>query len=282
MQPGDVPATYADVDALARDVGFRPATPIEVGIGAFRRLVQGLLRQQLSPRHTCRIANPIEKEPAMCGLAGFFDLSSRETRNDAASIAARQIATIRYRGPDAVGLHLGPGLAMAHARLSIIDTSSAANQPMHDLSGELSIVFNGEIYNFAELRRELEAKGHRFATHSDTEVILEGYRAWGTDVVRHLHGMFAIVLYDAPRDRLVMLRDRLGKKPLVYGLCGRALVFASEAKAVLAYPGVPSSRRPGGDRRLPDLQYVPSDMSAFTGLMKLPRRTSALSSEAAR
>ena len=206
----------------------------------------------------------------MCGIAGFFDVASRAIRPDAAAIAARQIGVIRYRGPDAQGLHVGPGLALAHARLSIIDTSAAANQPMHDASGDVALVFNGEIYNFAALRAELTARGHSFRTNSDTEVILEGYRAWGPDVAKRLSGMFAIALYDRLRDRLVLVRDRLGKKPLAYGFVGSTFVFASELKAVLAYPGM---------RRAPDLraidayltyQYVPHDMRAFAGLAKLP------------
>lgn len=206
----------------------------------------------------------------MCGIAGFFDVASRAIRPDAGAIAARQIGVIRYRGPDAQGLHVGPGLALAHARLSIIDTSEAANQPMHDASGDVALVFNGEIYNFAALRAELTARGHSFRTNSDTEVILEGYRAWGPDVAKRLSGMFAIALYDRLRDRLVLVRDRLGKKPLAYGFVGSTFVFASELKAVLAYPGM---------RRAPDLraidayltyQYVPHDMCAFAGLAKLP------------
>ncbi len=206
----------------------------------------------------------------MYGIAGFFDSRSRGQRGDAMAIAARQIATIRYRGPDAAGVHVGPGLALAHARLSIIDTSAAANQPMRDASGDLAVVFNGEIYNFGTLRDELAAKGHVFRTRSDTEVILEGYRAWGTGVAKRLHGMFALALYDGTRDRLVLMRDRVGKKPLVYGFVGDTLVFGSELKAVLAYPGM---------RRAPCLaaidayltyQYVPVDTCAFEGLAKLP------------
>ena len=206
----------------------------------------------------------------MCGIAGFFDIASRAIRGDAAEIAGRQIAAIRYRGPDAQGCHVGPGVTLAHARLSIIDTSAAANQPMLDASGDLAIVFNGEIYNFRELRRELVERGHQLRTQSDTEVILEGYRAWGPDVVKRLAGMFAIALYDGPRDRLVLMRDRLGKKPLAYARAGSTLVFGSELKAVLAFPGV---------ARVPDLgaldayltyQYVPHDLCAFAGLAKLP------------
>ncbi|MBS0241154.1 MAG: asparagine synthase (glutamine-hydrolyzing) [Proteobacteria bacterium] len=206
----------------------------------------------------------------MCGIAGFFDVASRAERPNAAAIAARQIAVIGYRGPDAVGLHVGPGLALAHARLSIIDTSDAANQPMRDAAGDLVIVFNGEIYNFAEVRRELEAGGHTFRTRSDTEVILEGYRAWGTDVVRRLAGMFAMAIYDRPRDRLVLMRDRLGKKPLVYGFAGSTFAFASEAKGVLAFPGMARKADLGAIDAYLTYQYVPGEMSAFKSLAKLP------------
>lgn len=206
----------------------------------------------------------------MCGIAGFFDARSRAIRPDAAEIAARQIACIRYRGPDATGLHVGAGFAFAHARLSIIDTSAAANQPMLDAAGELAIVFNGEIYNFEEVRRELIAKGHAFRTRSDTEVIIEGYRAWGTDVVKRLRGMFAIALYDGAQDRLVLMRDRLGKKPLVYGYVGDTLVFASELKAVLSFPGMARRAELGAIDAYLTYQYVPAEMCAFEGLAKLP------------
>lgn len=206
----------------------------------------------------------------MCGIAGFFDAASRASRPDAAEIAANQIACIRYRGPDSTGLHVGPGMALAHARLAIIDTSASASQPMYDARGDLAIVFNGEIYNFEEIRRDLAVAGHSFRTRSDTEVILEGYRAWGTDVVRRLRGMFAIALYDGTRDRLVLMRDRLGKKPLVYGYSGGTIVFASELKAVLAYPGMRRQADLGAIDAYLTYQYVPSEMCAFDGLAKLP------------
>ncbi|MDX2155535.1 MAG: asparagine synthase (glutamine-hydrolyzing) [Hyphomicrobiaceae bacterium] len=206
----------------------------------------------------------------MCGIAGYFDVESRARRPDSAAIAARQIAAIRYRGPDAAGLHVGPGLALAHARLSIIDTSAAANQPMLDGAGDLAVVFNGEIYNFASLRAELEAKGHEFRTRSDTEVIIEGYRAWGTDVVRRLRGMFAIALYDRKSDRLVLMRDRLGKKPLTYGYVGSTLVFGSELKAVLAFPGMERRADLAAIDAYLTYQYVPTDLCAFEGLAKIP------------
>ena len=206
----------------------------------------------------------------MCGIAGFFDIASRAIRPDAKAIAARQIAAIRYRGPDAYGLHLGPGLALGHARLAIIDTSTAANQPMRDATGDLALVFNGEIYNFATLRRELETRGHAFRTRSDTEVILEGYRAWGPEVATRLSGMFAIALHDGERDRLVLMRDRLGKKPLAFATVGSTFVFGSEIKAVLAFPGMTRTADLAAIDAYLTYQYVPHEMSAFSGVGKLP------------
>ena len=206
----------------------------------------------------------------MCGIAGFFHLKGRGAPPDAETIVADQISSLRHRGPDAQAVHVAPGLGLGHARLSIIDLSARANQPMFDASGRVAIVFNGEIYNFRELRRELESLGHRFRTKCDTEVIVEGYLEWDIDVLDHLRGMFALALYDAERDRLVLMRDRVGKKPLYYTVHGGMLVFASEIKAILRYPGIP---------RLPDysaiheyltFQYVPSPKTGFAGIHKLP------------
>ena len=206
----------------------------------------------------------------MCGIAGFFDLGGRELRPDAGAIVAAQIAVLRHRGPDAQGFHIAPGLGLGHARLSIIDISDAANQPMFDATGNVCVIFNGEIYNFEEIRDELKQRGHRFRTRSDTEVIVEGYAAWGIDVVHRLRGMFAIALYDARRDWLVLMRDRVGKKPLYYGVHNGVLIFASEIKGILRFPGIP--RRPDYQaiHDYLSLQYVPSPMTAFAGLKKLP------------
>lgn len=205
----------------------------------------------------------------MCGIAGFFQIDSRTLRPDAEAIVAEQIACLRYRGPDAADAHLGPGLALGHARLSIIDVSDAANQPMFDRTGRVGIVFNGEIYNFQEIRKELEDRGHRFRTKSDTEVIVEGYLAWGMEVVDRLRGMFAIALYDAKLDRLILLRDRVGKKPLYYAVHDGTLIFASEIKGVLRFPGVARNPDYAAIHEYLTFQYVPSPMTAFVGVKKL-------------
>lgn len=205
----------------------------------------------------------------MCGIAGHFNLAAPTSRADAEAVARRQIALLGHRGPDATGLWSAPGVTLAHARLAIIDTRAAANQPMLDAVGDTAIVFNGEIYNFQEVRANLEARGHRFRTRSDTEVIVEGYRAWGDDVVQHLRGMFAFALYDRRRDRLLIARDRLGKKPLIWAEIGGHLAFASEIRGVLAFPG--AERRPdlAAIHDYLTFQYVPSPQTAFAGVHKL-------------
>ena len=206
----------------------------------------------------------------MCGIAGFFNLREGDGRPDAEAIVRAQIGVLHHRGPDAQGIHVGPGLGLGHARLSIIDVSSAANQPMFDAEERVGVVFNGEIYNFQEIREELERSGHRFRTRSDTEVIVEAYAEWGIDFVDRLRGMFAIAIYDKRRDRLILLRDRIGKKPLCYSIHNGVLIFASEIKAILKYPGVPREPDYQAIHEYLSFQYVPSPMTAFAGIHKLP------------
>lgn len=206
----------------------------------------------------------------MCGIAGFFDLNHAAARTDAEQLVARQIATLHHRGPDAQATFTGPGIGLGHARLSIIDLSAAANQPMFDVTGKIGIVFNGEIYNFQKVREQLEGRGHVFSTNSDTEVIVEGYAEWGIGVVDHLRGMFAFALFDAKLDQLFLVRDRVGKKPLYYTVKDGVLVFASEIKGILAYPGIPRAPDYRAIHEYLTFQYVPSPMTAFVGIHKLP------------
>ena len=206
----------------------------------------------------------------MCGISGYFSINDRQKRPDGRERLSEQIATLRYRGPDWAAYHVGEGFGLGHARLSIIDLSHGANQPMLDSEGHVSLVFNGEIYNYQELREELKQKGHKFKTQSDTEVVLEGYKAWGEAVVDRLRGMFAIALFDHKKDRLVLLRDRTGQKPLFYALHDNILLFASEAKGILCWPGF--KRKPNYDAidMYLTYQYVPSPHCAFEGVYKLP------------
>jgi len=177
----------------------------------------------------------------MCGLAGILGPADR-ARPDAIEAMTRSLA---HRGPDDAGTHVERfpagdaeyALALGHRRLSILDLSPLGHQPMHSQDGAYSIAYNGEVYNFRELREELAALGHRFRSDCDTEVLLEAYRAWGTDAFDRLIGMFAFALFDRRRRRLVLVRDRLGIKPLYWRFEDGVLSFGSELRALRAHPG---------------------------------------------
>jgi len=199
----------------------------------------------------------------MCGITGMVGLADRE-------LLATMTATLRHRGPDADGMQLGEGWALGHRRLSIIDLSGGA-QPMASADGTCWVTYNGEIYNFRELRTQLQARGHAFTSRSDTEVLLAAYREWGDACVDHLLGMFAFGLWDAPRRRLLLARDRVGVKPLYYAfLDDHALVFGSEPKALLPVPGVSRELDPVALDAYLDLYYVPPPLSMFAGIRQLP------------
>src|SRR5262245_51960864 len=167
----------------------------------------------------------------MCGITGMVDFGDRPL--DAAILEA-MTSSLRHRGPDHAAHALLPPAGLGHTRLSIIDLSAAANQPMVSDDGALTLVFNGEIYNFRDLRRELESAGVRFRTHSDSEVTLVAFREWGEEAFARLNGMFALAIWDAGRHRLTLARDRFGIKPLYYHQDGPWLSFGSEIKALLA------------------------------------------------
>jgi asparagine synthase (glutamine-hydrolysing) len=206
----------------------------------------------------------------MCGIAGWIDWSRTPP---AAATLGHMNDAIAHRGPDGDGTFFaqtrdGTQIGLAHRRLAIIDLNTGA-QPMHSADGAVTIVFNGEIYNFRELREELTARQHRFLTASDTEVIIAAYREWGPDSVSRLRGMFAFALWDAERERLVLARDPFGKKPLYLCRQPTRLLFGSEIKALLAHPAV----QPKLDRHsvLDFLQYryVPGPNTLFEGIAKL-------------
>jgi len=204
----------------------------------------------------------------MCGIAGLYYPATPKPI-DPARIRAMADA-LAHRGPDGSGVWTAPGVGLGHRRLSIIDVEGSP-QPMHGADGALSIVFNGEIYNFAELRGELAAKGWVFRTEGDTEVLLAGWAAWGPGMLDRLNGMFAFALHDARANVLFLARDRMGVKPLHYvELSDGALAFASELKGLLAHPLL---------RRTPDIRavedylaynYVPDDACLVAGVKKLP------------
>ncbi len=202
----------------------------------------------------------------MCGICGRLNLDPAlgVEREPVLAMARRMV----HRGPDGEGFYFGQGVALGHRRLSIIDLDTG-QQPLSDEAGQVWVVFNGEIYNFLELRAELEARGHRFATRTDTEVIVHLYEEEGEGFVRRLRGMFAIALWDARRARLVLVRDRLGIKPLYYHLGNSSLTFASEIKALLVWPDIPAEvDLPALDGYLSYL-YVPAPATIFRGVKKL-------------
>ena len=167
----------------------------------------------------------------MCGICGSVDLSGPPQSEDR---LRRMTETLRHRGPDDIGVHLSGPAGLGHTRLSIIDLSSKGHQPMLSEDEQVAIVFNGEIYNFMEIRQRLEREGARFRSRSDTEVILRAYQRWGADSFALLEGMFAIAIWDAARKQLHAARDRFGIKPFYYHLSSSELVFGSEVKAILA------------------------------------------------
>ena len=179
----------------------------------------------------------------MCGIAGIH-LDAREATPDAA-VLERMVAAIRHRGPDGTGYHVEPGLGLGHARLSIIDLAGGA-QPVHNEDRTIWISYNGEVFNYLELREMLERRGHRFYTRTDTEVIVHLYEELGDDFVQQLNGQFALALWDRPRRRLLLVRDRAGILPLYYARTAEGVLFASEVKALLATGQVTPALDPTG------------------------------------
>ena len=197
----------------------------------------------------------------MCGICGFnwADEQLIELMKD----------TLVHRGPDADGTYVAPGISLGHRRLSIVDLSASGRQPLANEDGTVWITFNGEIYNHAPLRAHLESKGHIFRSRSDTESIVHAYEEFGLEFVTHLTGMFAFAIWDAPRRRLVLARDRLGIKPLYYTLAGGRLRFASEIKALLADPQVPREINSQALFDLVGYEFTPAPQTLFAGIRKL-------------
>jgi asparagine synthase (glutamine-hydrolysing) len=180
------------------------------------------------------------------------------------------IAQLRHRGPDGTGVWSEGHVGLAHCRLSIIDLRAIAGQPMCNEDGTVWVTFNGEIYNFKELRKELEGRGHTFRTDSDTEVLVHAYEEYGRECLHRLRGMFAFGIWDGRSRTLLLARDRLGKKPLVYYFDHSRFIFASEAKAILAEGSVPIEPDPIAIDQYLVLGYVPAPRTAFKGICKLP------------
>src|ERR1700687_6109936 len=161
----------------------------------------------------------------MCGISGIFEFERREPIPQ--EVVHRMNETIVHRGPDDEGIYCGEGIGFGFWRLSIIDRPGGP-QPLSNEDGKLWVMLNGEIYNYPELRKDLESRGHKFATHSDTETIVHLYEEYGEDCFRRLRGMFAIALWDSRQRKLLLARDRVGKKPLFYSRANDRIVFGSE------------------------------------------------------
>ena len=208
----------------------------------------------------------------MCGIAGFLELERRSGTHELEALAGAMAATLRHRGPDASGVWADAesGIGFGHTRLSIVDLSPAGAQPMISSCGRFVIVYNGEIFNAAELRPELEAKGRRFKGHSDTEVIVEACAEWGVQqTATRIIGMFAFAVYDRRDKRLSLVRDRLGIKPLYWGKAGTRLAFASELKAFGALPGWNKKLNRDALASYLRFAYVPAPHSIYRGISKL-------------
>ena len=204
----------------------------------------------------------------MCGIAGRFNYDAQQPVDRGCLVAMTD--AVAHRGPDADGYYEGRGIGLGHRRLSIIDLATG-DQPLGNEDGSVQVVFNGEIYNFAEVRAQLIGLGHTFRTNSDTEVIAHGYEQWGAHLVDRFRGMFAFAVWDEKARRLLLARDRLGVKPLFYcELPGRGVVFGSEIKSILQDPEVSRDWRPEAIDAYLTLLYIPAPETAYRDVRKLP------------
>jgi asparagine synthase (glutamine-hydrolysing) len=206
----------------------------------------------------------------MCGIAGYWNL--RSGRPAEAEVLAAMTGTLTHRGPDEDGFFLDGPVGLGNRRLQVVDPAGG-HQPMANEDGTVQVVYNGEIYNHAELRAELVRLGHRFRTRSDTEAIVHAYEEWGPRCVRRFNGMFAFALWDRPRQRLLLARDRLGIKPLYYHLGADGVTFGSELKAVVAAPWVPLDWDMEAVDDFLTYEFVPAPRSIVAGIAKLPAAT---------
>lgn len=197
----------------------------------------------------------------MCGICGFLGFEDKETLRN-------MMERLSHRGPDDSGTFLDDIISLGHVRLSIIDIKSG-RQPIFNEDGSIVVIFNGEIYNYRELKVELEAKGHEFYTTSDTEVIVHLYEEEGSSFVHKLNGMFAIAIWDAEKKKLILVRDRIGIKPLYYTIIDGILVFGSEIKAILKYPGIKPKININVLNEFFSFGYVSGKNTLFSGIKKL-------------
>lgn len=198
----------------------------------------------------------------MCGICGFTGENK--------ALLKQMTSLLSHRGPDGEGMYCDGKISLGHRRLAIIDLSSAGRQPMSNEDGTILITFNGEIYNFQELRKDLEKCGHSFASNTDTETIIHGYEEWGEEVVQRLNGMFAFAIWDTKTGTIFLARDRLGVKPLYYYWTTEKFVFASEIKSLLADAAIPRKLNQRALREYLNLRYVPGNETLFEEIKILP------------
>lgn len=204
----------------------------------------------------------------MCGIAGVYCPTGTQARD----VAEKMVKVLQHRGPDDNGVWYNPteSVVLVHRRLSILDLSQAGHQPMAFEERGLWISYNGEVYNFLELREELQQLGYSFFSNTDTEVILKGYDAWGDGVFARLRGMFALAIWDEKKQELTLVRDPLGIKPLYYATCGQDFVFGSELKALRQHPNFPTTVDINSLAYYISHLYVPEPRSIFEGVSRLP------------
>src|SRR5437870_6448380 len=209
----------------------------------------------------------------MCGIAGQFNFQRREPVDR--ETIEQMAHSIAHRGPDDEGFFIAGPIGLGFRRLSIIDLAGG-HQPMSDAEETVWVILNGEIYNFKELRAELENRGHRFCTNADTEVIVHGYKEWGTEVLNHLNGMFGLAIWDVKKKRLIVARDAMGIKLIYYRIENGQLTFGSEIRPVLAAENSRPEVDPVALNLFLRFRYTPSPLTIFEGIRKLAPGTMLL------
>jgi len=205
----------------------------------------------------------------MCGIAGWINLKQSDSNDGAEPVLHSMCETILHRGPNSEGLWIDDTVALGMRRLSVIDLKTG-DQPVFNCDKSVIVMMNGELYNYREVRAELEKKGHKFTTKSDTEILPHLYEEYGDGLLEHVNGMYAFSLWDSKQKKLIIARDRFGEKPLYYGVFDGKLIWASELKAILAHPAVNPELDLNALRHYVSFDYVPAPMSIFKGIHKLP------------
>ena len=205
----------------------------------------------------------------MCGITGWINLDTSKPNHDAEAVLHSMCETIVHRGPDSEGLWIDDQAALGMRRLSIIDLKTG-DQPVFNCDRSVIVMMNGELYNYREVRADLEKRGHNFTTRSDTEILPHLYEEYGEAFIDHVNGMYAFSLWDTRRKKLIIARDRFGEKPLYYGVFDGKLIWASEPKSLLAHPSVDTELDLNALRHYVSFDYVPAPMSIYKGVSKLP------------